>query len=39
VSTLRHVVEAMGGELELEAVFPDGRVRLTRYEKTGATRA
>ena len=39
VSTLRQVVEAMGGELELEAVFPDGRVRVTRYEKTGATRA
>ena len=39
VSTLRQVVEAMGGELELQAAFPEGRVRLTRYEnprsKTG----
>jgi len=33
VSTLRQVVEAMGGELEVRAVFPDGGVRLTRYEK------
>ncbi len=33
VSTLRQVVEAMGGELHLEAVFPDGGVRLTRFEK------
>lgn len=33
VSTLRQVVEAMGGELKVEAVFPDGGVRLTRYEK------
>ncbi len=36
VSTLRQVVEAMGGELEVEAVFPDERVRLTRYEKAPA---
>ncbi len=34
VSTLRQVVEAMGGELHLEAVFPDGGVRLTRFEKS-----
>ena len=36
VSTLRQVIEAMGGELELQAVFPDGRVRLSRYEKAPA---
>lgn len=36
VSTLRQVVEAMGGELRVRAVFPDGEVRLTRYEKTPA---
>ncbi len=36
VSTLRQVIEAMGGELVLEAVFPDGRVRLSRYEKAPA---
>lgn len=33
ISTLRQVVEAMGGELHLEAVFPDGGVRLSRFEK------
>ena len=36
ISTLRQVVEAMGGELHLEAVFPDGGVRLRRFEKAGA---
>ena len=36
VSTLRQVVEAIGGELKVEAVFPDGGVRLSRYEKTPA---
>jgi DNA-binding Xre family transcriptional regulator len=35
ISTLREVVAAMGGELHLEAVFPDGGVRLRRLEKTG----
>jgi transcriptional regulator with XRE-family HTH domain len=38
VSTLRQVVEAMGGELELHAAFPEGRVRLTRYEKSRSKR-
>jgi transcriptional regulator with XRE-family HTH domain len=37
VSTLRQVIEAMGGELELQAAFPEGRVRLTRYEKPRST--
>lgn len=36
ISTLRQVVEAMGGELHVEAVFPDGGVRLRRYEKSSA---
>jgi transcriptional regulator with XRE-family HTH domain len=36
VSTLRQVVEAMGGELRLEAVFPDGEVRLKRFEKASS---
>jgi transcriptional regulator with XRE-family HTH domain len=30
VSTLRRIVEAMGGELEIHAVFPSGTVRLHR---------
>jgi transcriptional regulator with XRE-family HTH domain len=29
LSTLRKFVEAMGGQLEICAQFPDGRVRLT----------
>ena len=30
VSTVRRIVEAMGGELEIHAVFPSGTVRLHR---------
>lgn len=36
VSTLRQVVEALGGELHLEAVFPDGGVRL-RFDEVHAS--
>lgn len=32
VSTLRHFVEAMGGQLEIRAVFPDGDVRITQFQ-------
>lgn len=32
LSTLENFVEAMGGRLELYAVFPDGKVRLTFKE-------
>ena len=32
VSTLRHVIEAMGGQLEIRAVFPDGDVRITQFQ-------
>ena len=28
LSTLRSYIEAMGGELEIQAVFPDGSVRI-----------
>lgn len=35
VSTLREVVEAMGGELELIAHFPGGDVRIAQPSKTG----
>jgi DNA-binding XRE family transcriptional regulator len=31
VSTLRHFIEAMGGELEIRAVFPDGAVRIAQF--------
>ncbi len=32
VSTLASYVEAMGGELEICAVFPDGKVKIKRFE-------
>ena len=32
VSTLREVVEAMGGELHLVAEFPDGPVEIRQFE-------
>ena len=32
VSTLRHFIEAMGGQLEIRAVFPDGDVRITQFQ-------
>jgi hypothetical protein len=31
VSTLRYFIEAMGGELEIWAVFPDGTVRIAQF--------
>ena len=31
ISTLRRVVEAMGGELEITARFPEGRVRIRQF--------
>src|SRR5262249_9618934 len=34
VSTLRKYVEALGGELEINARFPDGVVRIAHFEET-----
>ena len=31
VSTLRSFVQAMGGELEIKAVFPEGSVRIEQF--------
>ncbi len=31
VSTLRSFVQAMGGELEIRAVFPDGTVKIDQF--------
>lgn len=31
VSTLRRFIEAMGGELEITARFPDGKVRIRNF--------
>lgn len=37
VSTLRDFVRAMGGEVEIRAIFPDGEVRITQFEKLQST--
>jgi DNA-binding transcriptional regulator YiaG len=36
VGTLSRFIEAMGGHLEIRAVFPDGAVRITQFAKTAA---
>jgi transcriptional regulator with XRE-family HTH domain len=33
VSTLREFINAMGGELEITARFPDGSVRINQFEE------
>ena len=33
VSTLASYVKAMGGQLEICAVFPDGKVKITQFEE------
>ena len=32
ISTLRQFVKAMGGQLEIRAVFPDGEVRISQFK-------
>ena len=32
LSTLHGIIKAMGGELEIRAVFPDGIVRITQFQ-------
>jgi hypothetical protein len=39
VSTLRHFIEAMGGRLEIRAVFPEGDVRITQFQTLAAPKA
>jgi DNA-binding XRE family transcriptional regulator len=36
VSTLQRCIAAMGGELEIRAVFPEGSVRISKFERTPA---
>jgi transcriptional regulator with XRE-family HTH domain len=36
VSTLERFIEAMGGRLEIRAVFPEGCVRITQFERIAA---
>lgn len=33
ISTLRNVIKAMGGDLEIVAHFPDGNVRINQFEE------
>lgn len=33
VSTLRGVIKAMGGELDIRAVFPDGTVKINQFKQ------
>ncbi len=33
ISTLSNYVEAMGGQLEIRAVFPEGKVRINQFEE------
>jgi DNA-binding XRE family transcriptional regulator len=37
LSTLRSHIEAMGGELEIVARFPDGAVKITNFSEIGAS--
>lgn len=39
ISTLRSHIEAMGGELEVVARFPDGSVKITNFAELGKTNA
>lgn len=32
ISTLRHFIQAMGGDLEISAVFPDGVVKIKQFQ-------
>jgi transcriptional regulator with XRE-family HTH domain len=36
ISSLRSHIEALGGELEIVARFPDGEVRISNFEEAGA---
>ena len=38
VSTLQDFVKAMGGQLEIRAVFPDGTVRITQFSELANNR-
>lgn len=38
VGTLSRFVQAMGGELEIRAIFPDGTVRITQFAELAKKR-
>jgi len=33
ISTLQSMIRATGGQLKIEAVFPDGRVEINQFRK------
>ena len=37
ISTLADFIKAMGGTLEIHAIFPDGNVRITQFRKLEKT--
>lgn len=37
VSTLRSFVQAMGGQLQIRAVFPEGEIQIEQFEKLGSS--
>jgi hypothetical protein len=37
ISTLADFIKAMGGTLEIRAIFPDGNVRITQFRKLEKT--
>jgi hypothetical protein len=34
VSTLHHIIKAMGGELKITASFPDGSIEINQFKET-----
>src|SRR5450759_5830700 len=36
ISTLRRCIAAMGGQLEIRAIFPEGSVRISQFEHLSA---
>lgn len=36
ISTLRGIIQAMGGSLRIEAVFPDGSVEISQFKEQGS---
>jgi DNA-binding XRE family transcriptional regulator len=39
VSTLRSFIQAMGGQLQIKAVFPEGEVQIEQFESVDVPRA
>ena len=37
ISTLRKIIEAMGGKLEIRAILPNGVVRINQFEEINRT--